>query len=285
MAFTKEKRLERWIRQIAFGVHEDRLEALVIRHAKAGSNKGGVVFTRKIQPDNPITVDNMAAWVDDLLEIIDSDASGLGGLQRYAIEAMREGCSTPDSRYVCRVEGHDKDVDDGDEFDTESPSIEGITSQQMRHTEVLARQLSMTSGSALQAMSRIIDRQATHIEAMMEQRIRSIEVVEEAMTRKHERDMELLESSSKEQRKDQAVEQLLLLAPAVVNRLGGKKLVPEAATPREMMLKGFIDSLEQSQFEGIASKLTPAQQITLVQLLQEFKADEKEDGHEHGEGA
>jgi hypothetical protein len=273
MAFTNEKRLERWLRQQFFGDHEETLERFVVRHSPSGT-KGSIVLEKKIV--DRVTEDDLNGIVTELLDVVESDASGMGGLQRYAIDAMREGRETPSGRFTCRVTGHDDSVDDdNDVVDTEAPTKHGLISQQMRHNEALVKTLAQILGSTANSMQRTIAQQAEHIERLQEQRFKSFDVIESALSEQHRREMEMLQLSSGEDRKDKAVEKALTLLPAIVNRVSGRKLLPEASSPRDIMLKDLIASLEGDQFEKIATSLKPEQQILFIELLKAFKSDEE----------
>lgn len=273
MAFTNEKRLERWLRQQFCGDYEENLDRFVVRHSPSGT-KGNIVIEKKIV--DRVTVDDIGGIVTELLDVIESDANGMGGLQRYVIEAMREGREAPSGRFSCRISGHDESVDDdSDVVDTEAPTKNGLVAQQMRHNEALVKTLAQTLGTTSGIMQRTIAQQAEHIERLQEQRFKSFEILESALSEHHRRDMEMLQMSSTEERKDKAVEKALMLLPAVVNRIGGKKLLPEHSSPRDIMLKDLISSLEGDQFERIAGALKPEQQIAFIELLKAFKSDEE----------
>jgi hypothetical protein len=185
-----------------------------------------------------------------------------------------------------RVEGIDENLDEGS-GDAEPPTKHGVAQQQMRHNEVLMKTFANTVGSAVQTMQRTISRQADQIENLLSDRLAGIQVIEEAMSRKHEREMELIREGSSQERKDKLAEKAMMLLPVITNKLTGQKLLGGGESPREQMLKDFVSSLEPGQFQHIQQGLGPEQLIVLVNLLQSFRAEEdakraQDSKNEHG---
>ncbi len=271
MGFSNEKRLERWVRQQAFGGWEDRLCTFVIEHVGVG--KATVVFEKTVE--GILAEHEITPMVEFLWETIMSDVEGLGATQKYMVKAMREGRETPSGRFTCRVMADNDEENDLDGTDTEPPTKAGIQAQQMRHNEALMKTFAGTVQAMLGSMARMTQQQAEQIEKLTEQRFKSLEVIENAMTQQAERELASMSAMSAEDRKDKMVNTLMMLAPAVVNKLGGKKLLPEASSPKDMMLKNLIDSLEPEQFAKLSTALTAEQQVLLVQVIQTFKAEEQ----------
>lgn len=281
MAFSTKKRLERWLRQQFF--QGESPASLFIRHARAGSNKGTLVQEFKVE--SKVDTDSISTLADSLLECLDADAAGLGGLQRYVVESY---CPADDGgerelkfkgRFACRIAGHDEehDEDGGDQFDTEGPNNTGLMAQQMRHNEVLAKQLTQSSGAMLNTMARIIDRLSEQNETLMSQRFKALDTIEEALTKKHEREMEMMQLHASETRKEQMTEQVMLLAPSLVNSIAKKRLLPEKVNPEDEQMRKLAESLTPDQFQTIIKVLNPAQQIALVTWL---KSKQGEDSQE-----
>jgi hypothetical protein len=266
MSGGNRQRLDRWIRRQAFG-DSGRLTGFVIKHSGQGT-KGSLVGEHKVEG---LTTDDISECVDSLLNLIADDAAGMGGIQRYLIESRHDESGDASARFSLRIEGYDPDLDNLDSDDAEPPTKQGALAQQMRHNEVIMKSLVAGMGGAVQSLQRSCSRQAEMIETLMEQRFKDFATVEEALSRKHERELEMLEKSSDMDRKDRLIEKGLTLLPAVVNRLTGQKMVEDAASPREEMLRSLVETLTQEQLNQVARCLRPDQQIVLLEMIKAFQ--------------
>lgn len=266
---TQSKKLDRWLRKQAFGDYDDALSRLVIKHSPQGA-KGSVVGQKDVEQ---VSTEDLQELTAEILQMIGDDASGMGGVQRYIVESYHGERESPSARFSMRLEGIDESIDDGN--DAEPPTKGGLVTQQMRHNEVLMKTFANTVGSAVQTLQRTITRQAEHIEVLLDQRFKSIEIVEEAMSRKHERDIEFIREGASQERKDKLVDKGAMLIPVIANKLAGYKLLPGGESPRDSMLREFVNSLNPEQFQSIQQSLAPEQLIVLVNLLQSYKAEEE----------
>lgn len=277
MAYTHEKRLERFLRQQLWGEHDEKLVALLIKHAPQG-HRGTVVFERKMA--DPVEGDEgLFRLRDEIFGYIEDDAAGLGGVQRYIVEAMREGLEKPSGRFACNVQA---DLVDGEEgFDSEPPTSQGLIAQQMRHNEVLMKTFAQSVGMTVGTMQRMLAQTAEHNERLINQRFQSIDTLESAMSQQHARDMELLEKTSSIERRDAAFQKLMTLAPSIVDKaskkLLGTSLIPDAKSPTEVMVGDLVKSIDREQLANLARVLRQDQQILLVSLLQAVKAEEEKE--------
>jgi hypothetical protein len=272
---NQRQRLDRWIRQQAFGDY-GMLCRFTIKHSAQG-NKGSVVGELKVEK---IIADDIRECADNLENMVTDDASGMGGMQRYLIESWHDDSESPSARFALRVQGYDPDVDNLDSDDAEPPTKGGILGQQMRHNEIIMKTLVAGMGGAIQSLQRSAARNAELVETLMSQRLEDFKVVEEALSHKHEREMEMMEQTADIDRKDKLVEKGLTLLPAVVNRISGRALVA-APSPRDAMLKTLVETLSPEQLNGIAGQLNPEQQVVLLEMLQAFQND---DEHARGNG-
>ncbi len=270
MSSSHRQRLDRWIRQQAFGEH-GTLCKFTIKHSAQGS-KGSAIGEHRVEK---MSTDDVRDCVNALDNMVNDDASGMGGIQRYVIEAWHDEADSPSARFTMRVEGFDPDIEGVDSDDAEPPTKAGALGQQMRHNEIIMKTLVAGLGGAIQSLQRAAAVNAAQVEKLMEQRLEDFRVVEEALSHKHEREMEMMEHTGNMERKDRLIEKGLTLLPAVVNRIAGKNLVA-APSPRDEMLKGLIETLTPDQLRGVAAQLNPEQQIVLVEMLQAYQNDEEE---------
>ncbi len=100
------------------------------------------------------------------------------------------------------------------------------------------------------------------------------QILEEAKSEQHTRDMELMRESAKSEREDKIFEKVSIMVPYIINRLAGQKVF-NAEDPGAMMLKSFAESLTQEQFQKIQGTLNQEQMLTLGQLLTSTQQTQK----------
>lgn len=278
MALTHEKRLERFIRQQAFGSHDSPLEQFLFYHAPAGG-KGKQIWDRRIE--SPITEAEIDPMISEFMEILESDAKGMGGMQRYQIEARREGTNASSGRFVAKIYGEADEEDiDADPLDHEGPTSRGLVAQSMRHTEAMTKTLMGSLGVVMGTLQRTLAQQTEVNERLINQRFESLEIIEEAMTKRHERELEAMVVTAEQDRKDKFGEMIRGLAPVAVNKLagGGRKLLPEKTTPREEMINHILDTLDPDQAAKLQSILRPEQLIIMFELFAARQAESEAKG-------
>lgn len=274
MPFPQKKRLERWLRQQLYGGHKKELSSFIVFHQPMGGRKTKI---QERSMADAVTVDELEAFVDEIMSIMENDAEGCG-YQRYVVESYRVDDEEPDSRLPVNVHGSQAN-DEGDSLDHEGPSAKGIVAQAMRHNESHYKTTLGAFQFMMQSLQRQLELSMQQTERLMEKSYKDMETREKAESLQHERELQAMVASAEMDRKDKLVEKVTNLLPAVVNRLGGKKLLPEPKTPQGEMLKGLVHSLRPEQFNGIAANLDQDQMILLMQLIQTYQAEEEAKGN------
>lgn len=266
------KKLENWVkRQLLMSSEENPVCRITLRHAMGG-NKAATVKDMEVSPH-----DSALDITTQLHEAANDDAEGLGGLQSYVIASYF--MAVPDKvreRLSFRLA---VETDGDDEINqTEAPTERGLTQQLMRHNEANARVMTMGMGEVVRQQNRMIERQATMIENFMDKHMGLLELQEKMMTASDQRDIAKMQVVSKISREDAALEKFMELAPIVVNRFMGQKMLKEDATPTEMMLADFAKSLTPQQMEVMMKTLTPEQSLKMIEFisLQQKRDEEKE---------
>lgn len=262
---TKQK-LERFIRRALFNDNRDPLEKLKLSHCPQGG-KPTPVWNKAFDDAGP---DDIDPAVQELLQVVTDDASGMGGVQRYILIATVGG--ETHSRLSFRMQGYDETFDD---VNSEGPNSTGLIAQQMRHNEALAKSSHMAMGGTLQIMHRLLDRTMKHNERLLEQRMEAFEAIEEARSEKHEREMEMMEAISKQEMKTGIMEKVSLMLPTVVNKMSGKALLPETTTPKDEMLKAIVHSLRPEQVSKLQEVLDMEQLLPLLELIKTYQEEEQ----------
>lgn len=265
------KKLEKFIRrQLTTSVDENPVCRLTLRHAMGG-NKAATVLDVEVSP-----TDSYIELASRFEEAANDDAEGLGNIQSYVLASYFT--AVPDKireRLSFRLHVQSEDDDTIDQ--SEAPTERGIVQQLMRHNEANARVMTMGMAEVVRQQNRMIERLASQNDSLMDKHFNVLDLYEKLLTAESVREIEKMKVTSKIAREDQMVEKIMLLAPAVVNRLGGKKMLPEAATPAEMMVMNFVKSLRPDQMSKVMDTLDPEQQLQVVELIQAQQARDEAD--------
>lgn len=264
---STERAVERFLRQNLAKKRENRINKISVRHAAPGS-KGHDVDDFAISEEG-FDGDAIENLVQEILGRVQEDADGMGGQQRYVVHLYEEGNKRAIGRLPIRVRGAEDEFDDSASGE-EAPNLRGLVQQQMRHNEALARMITIGFGGMIEKMSKRLDKSEDTVVRLLEQRQQMFDTLEQASSQQHERDTSLLLMESSEKRKDQLFEKLSLLLPAALNKLAGQKIM-DADDPMTLMLRGFVNSLSQDQFQALLGTLSNEQKILVMQLVQAVK--------------
>jgi hypothetical protein len=269
---SAEKLISKFLRQESVS---KSVAKFVLRHAAKGRS-GHEVETFEITEALTVEdLDNLAAMIVSRAQM---DADGVGpAIQRYTLTSyIGVGNDEKASgRQTFRLRGNsDIDVDGDEEAGEESPTNKGLLSQLMRHNEANSRTIVQSTGAILTSMARRMEQQDKLVEKLMEDRLRSLEIVEEAMTRKHERDMEMAQVNAKEQRIAFGLNKIMSLLPVALSALS-KGRIPADKSPMALMVGELVDGLTEDQIKSIATNLSAEQRILFLKVYQGSKEQKK----------
>ena len=284
----ERKKFETWMRRMLLSVDEEDGQCikLVISHTTVSKKRGEEVGTIKI----PKAVKDIDAFLNEKIDEIENatvvDADGIGGVQSYQVQAFFEKLEGAKSRYTFRIEADD----DEEEYKSEPPTQAGLTAQLMRHNEAQARTMTMTTGQVMASLSRQNTRLLEMAEKVFEDKLKLIEAMEDLSTKKHERDIELRDQAFKQTMVEDGYKKLVMLAPILVNKFMGKKLLPEQAGTMEIMMARLMESIGPEQGEALSKILTPDQMAILMEIATKYQkspasGDKQEEKKEPVEGA
>lgn len=279
---ARPKKFEAWLRRHLYNERdEQRCSRFVLHHMGAAGKLGSEVFT--IPADIP--EDRIEVTAEEVFEAGEADANGIGsGLQTYVVLAFYGSNKKHNGRFTFRARGDEDDWGDGGET-TEPPTTQGAMAQSMRHTETIMRTSIPGWGAAFQSLQHMVSQQSQVITDMMDDRFKTAELIEALTTAKHERELELLRETRKDETQRQLLESFKPMIPVVMNKLAGKKMLPEA-NPQSMMLKELFKTMKPEQLEAIQGALTPQQAMIVLSLAQNYVGPDKpEDKSEGGNGS
>jgi len=267
-------RLESWLRNQLFSNRtEGSCIKLALRHVgeRGVKDSGSELWARQFENGASIPDDSILEIVSDIETASFDDCEGLGGANKYAVLAYFQHSKSPLGRFPFRLQAADSDEDEV----IESPTKQGLLGQLMRHNEAHARAHMFATNQVLGIMSRTIEQLASQNEHLHTERRKGIEVTEDLMSQRHERELMSLEAENKSKQVQAMFEKANILLPALVNRIAGKKILPEETGPVGDMLKAFAESLDAQQMAHIMKALRPEQQIAIVEFLQSTQKDKQ----------
>lgn len=201
------------------------------------------------------------------------DASALGGLNRYAVLAHFDGRKT--LRCVFRAQGVD---DDGIGGESEPANAEGLAAQAMRHSEALMRQCVSLTMAVAGHQNELIARQGETISTMAGKYFESIKTIEELLSEKALRELEVKREDAKIQMRKEMFDEgkplVKMLGAKVFSGKNGK--ISADKNPQVEALKAFVKSLKPEKFNAILSTLSPVEAAGLLEILTTLTADEDE---------
>ena len=265
-------KVKRWLEKHLWATREEGpVVKIVIRHLDANGRTGKEEIWSCNVPYEEDSVTLPEEDVDDLITDMDmscfDDAEGMAaGLQRYKILIFVKHKANAHSRFTFSLSGDNQDVDDTGV--SEPATQKGFLGQLMRHNEAIMRTAIMSTNQNMAMLNRTVSRQNDHIEKLLEERRESFELTEDLKSQHHDRELASLQMRNQEKRYSEMFDKASLLLPAVVNRVAGKKLLPESVSPMQDMLKGLAESLSEEQLAKIMPTLKPEQQIALLEFME-----------------
>lgn len=275
---ARPKKFEAWLRRHLYNERDEkRCSRFVLHHMGATGKLGSEVFT--IPADIP--EERIEATAEEVFEAGEGDASGIGGgLQTYVVLAFYGDNKKHNGRFTFRARGDEDDWDDGGET-TEPPTTQGAMAQSMRHTESIMRTSTAAMGSSFQGLQHMVTQQSQIIADFMDDRFKTAELIESLTTAKHERELELLREARKDETQKQLLENFKPMIPVVMNKLAGKKMLPEA-DPQSMMLKELFKTMKPEQLATIQGALTPQQAMIVLSLANNYVGTDEPEGNPEG---
>lgn len=274
-------KLDTWLRKQLFSSRDEGpCVKLTLRHLGSdGRGKGGELWTKQMDNAQSLGEDALLEIMTDIETSSFDDSEGIGGLQRYQVLAYYQHSMSPLGRFTFRMEGGENE----DEFGLSEPATkQGFLGQVMRHNEGYAKANMFATNQVIGMLSRTVNQLAEHNEKLMVERRRSYETQEELLSLKHERDLMSIEAETKAKHMQALFDKGNILLPALVNRISGKKILPEETGPMTDMLKSFAETLDPQQLAYIMKGLRPEQQIAMIEFLQ---ATQKEKQLTDGNGS
>jgi hypothetical protein len=270
--------MDKWLRGVFYrNIGGKKTDKISLRHAGGkGTGQGGHLI-QEWEIDEKPSDDLIAQLISEIESYSRDDAEGVGGRQRYIVFAHRGEGSEP-LRFPFPMYGSDKVGEEEagyiEGFESEGANAQGLVSQLMRHNEIMMRANIGSMGTILNVQNRMLARLGDLCENLMGSKYEALELKEEVISQKHERDIEVRMLTGKENLQNQAIEGIKMLIPVVMNKIAGKQIIA-ATDPTSLMIKGLAESLTPEQFQALLRILRPEQQAVLIEMVQATQSEPK----------
>lgn len=207
--------------------------------------------------------------MDEVLRLAQEHAAQMFGRQRYvlgACSANRPGEVTESAIFWRDGGGRGSDED---EIDSEGPNQKGLLTQLMRHNEVLVRTLVETAADHRKGLGNLVHELSALNQYYAGQHIAHVQAFEGMMSERHLRELATKQADVKTRLWSQAAQKLEVLAPIVVNKIVGARVLPEPAAIRNEIVWSLVGSITPQQFDQLQGVLTPEQLLSVLELIKE----------------
>lgn len=216
------------------------------------------------------------------------DASSQRGPVHYGLFAYAQGAKSYVDRTFLTVEGEDArnagtalaTLDAGDER-AQQASLVGLL---MKHTHASAQLALGHTVDIVRHYKDESDRKDARIRELEDRHSKVLEMYEELLSAKHERELEMLRATNSEKRKDHLLEKLDMLIPVAVAKVlpggGGKN----AALGEELM-RQLLKSLSREQLGALVGHLSPEQAALIHEIYLSYcEREEQRDAAKKANG-
>jgi hypothetical protein len=216
--------------------------------------------------------ETLTELLDELFEAACLDAKEIGrGRIKYSVKAEGVKGRTTFSLILPErpVGGSEDDYDDIDDL----PNKRGLITQQMRHNEVFMKVAVNAQKESVETLKHMLREQTHRVAVLEKERMETFKAYEELLSMKQVRDIEYTRFQQSERRKDQVGSILMQGLPIVASKLLGggaaQAKAMGAKAPLEMMLEGFLMTMNQEQLAKIASTdlLTAPQKAAFMEMI------------------
>lgn len=206
---------------------------------------------------------------EQILAHAEEEAKTLRGVNRFGVAVYNEGDREYKNRILFTLRG--SAIEDSDSIEeTEPANSNGMVSQMMRHNEILLKSTVQGHEKQVRYYEGMLHMLTNLLTNATEKQIRVLEVTEQLIDRKAERDLEVEHKRKSEQFKTRALEQFMMLSGPLL-----KKLLPAdgavQATADDHLLITLVASLTEQQVGGIMETLQPEQRAAFFELYSSLK--------------
>lgn len=222
--------------------------------------------------------------VSEILEIAENYADSFGsGRHRFVIRVHQAlGGRTTSAFTILPSFDNDDQAASGQGGD--APTEKGLVGQLMRHLETRDRNgkemLQAVLGAMSQSMGQLRDENTDlrgQINGMVKERVDWMAKIEEAASKEHDRQIEAMQATAKEERKTNATNKIVNLLPVFLSQyLGSGAKKPgdpkRPPSPLAKLVGELVESLSEDQRGQLGDILSMEQQITMGEIVKVVQA-------------
>jgi hypothetical protein len=159
--------------------------------------------------------------------------------------------------------------------DDERTQRAGVVGLLMRHTHASAQLALGHTVDIVRHYKEESDRKDARIRELEERQTAVLQMYEELLSAKHERELEMLKAQNSEKRKDHLLDKLDMLLPIAMS-----KVLPASKTPAlgEELMRQLLKSLSREQLSSLVSHLSPEQAALIHEIYIAYcEREEKQD--------
>jgi hypothetical protein len=198
----------------------------------------------------------------------------LRGPTLFALFSFRPGRDMHVDRMLRRIMGN---AGGGNAIfgETEMADPRGIVAMMMRHSEAAARIALGQTLDIVEHYKSIGKEQAERVASLEERQSENIKLFERLMSLQHERDMEKLRESRKDEGRAFVRQKIDLIAPVILSKVLSAGMPKGQGTVMgEEVLRQFLKSLQPAQVQAIIGALGPEQIVSMVELYERYSEGE-----------
>lgn len=215
---------------------------IVLRHL--GEEATSPVEEFVFGDDEDVDVEELMVRIE---KTANRDVNGLGAIQSYALYPYfgTEGGSR--GRFPFTLEANPIDDVRFEDNSSEPATPKGQLAQSMRHLEKVLQMATGGQELAMRHLQTMIHDLREENERLRQGREQMIIRHERTLSDQHARDLASQQFVISERRKQEFVSLIKMLAPAAINRIAGKNILPEAVPPIMLMVQELLARLDQEK--------------------------------------
>lgn len=203
---------------------------------------------------------------DDIDREAATFASGLMGVQRFHAGAYGDN----ERLLLSTTFLVDGAPDESDVVGSFPPTIQGAFALQLAHNQALAKMLSTSLGAVVAQQAVMLREAIARGERLLEEKLDSVRLVEDLVSAKHTRDVELRRLEAGEKRKDEMLDSLAPVASAFLAKVSGQQLVRQKYSEVELAARAVAQGLTMDQMDVLRASgaFRPEQLLGFATLLE-----------------
>lgn len=208
----------------------------------------------------------------------DADTRGIGMHQRYSIVLFRnEDDREHEAQCAFNMRGSSRALDNFSGADSEKATAKGFQAQQMRHTEILMKQLLEQSEATSGRLMRENEKLRQRVEFLENKFGSMLEMQQDLMDRSHQRKLEEAKQDAAARRHEELMAAALsmskLLAAKYMGGAGGIVKNLPASAARDGAIGNLLGNLDHEEMNRVINSLRPENQAVLLQLYNSYRED------------